>query len=62
MPYGITQNGKTYTGAQASEYIKKKVRGTIKNSPEGRLGLLRVDNLEIDGAMANAVLQGGGTP
>lgn len=56
------QNGKTYTGEQASEYIKEKVRGTKKNSKEGRLGLLRVDNLEIDGVMANAVLQGGGTP
>ncbi len=50
MPYSIT---------------KDKVKGTWNPTGtklKGRLELLRIDNLQIDESMANAVLKGGGTP
>ena len=59
------QNGKTYTGADVTDFIKEHVKGTWNPTGtklKGRLGLLRIDNLQIDESMANAVLKGGGTP
>lgn len=53
------QSGKTYSGDGVSEYIGR-VRGTWNNGFKtlGRLGLLRVDNMQINEKVANAVLKG----
>ena len=64
------QNGKNYTGSDVTEYLGK-VRATYSTQkynpskrsgwesvPQGRLRLLRVDNLQINPDVANAVLKG----
>lgn len=63
------QNGKTYAGEEFTNYMSK-VKSTystkeysatnwsrVKSVPHGRLGLLRVDNLQLNESVANAVLK-----
>lgn len=64
------QNGKTYTGSDATDYLgrTKATYSTQKYNPrkasgwesipQGRLRLLRVDNLQLKEAVANDVLRG----
>lgn len=55
------QNGKTYTGDSYTAYMGR-IRGTYNNgySTKSRLGLLRVDNLQLSASMTNSVLKGAG--
>lgn len=60
------QNGKNYTGDGVTEYISR-VKATwsmrtyyYKSGTQGRLGLTRIDNMQIDASVANAVLKGAG--
>lgn len=64
------QNGKTYTGDDFTGYMNRvkptystkqydyRLRSGMKSVPHGRLGLLRVDNLQLNEEVANAVLRG----
>ena len=60
------QNGKNYEGDGVTEYISRvkatwSLRTTYYNSgTQGRLGLTRVDNMQLDVTVANAVLKGAG--
>lgn len=53
------QSGENYEGESVTKYISR-VRATYNNGWEtkGRLYLIRVDNAQIDGMTANAVLRG----
>lgn len=55
------QDGKSYTGDRVAEYMGQ-VKGTcnIGGSTLGRLRLTRIDNMQIDPSVANAVLRGAG--
>ena len=64
------QNGKLYTGDAVTEYMNRikptysvkmwsmETRSGVKSEPRGRLRLIRVDTMQIDGVVANAVLKG----
>lgn len=64
------QNGKTYSGSEYTAYMDRvkpmysveryttRTRSGVERVPHGRLQLLRVDNLQINAAVANAVLKG----
>lgn len=56
------QDGKNYTGDAVAEYMGR-VKGTcnIGGSTVGRLRLTRIDNMQLDASVANAVLRGAGT-
>lgn len=66
------QNGKTYAGDEFTGYMSRikstystkrydySMRSGVKSTPHGRLGLLRVDNLQLNETVANAVLKGAG--
>ena len=55
------QNGKNYTGDGVTEYLGR-VRATWNNGREtkGRLGLTRIDNMQLVPSVADAVLKGAG--
>lgn len=55
------QDGKNYTGNAVAEYMSN-VKGTcnLGGTTVGRLRLTRVDNMQIDASVANAVLKGAG--
>ena len=60
------QNGKNYSGDGVNEYISR-VKATwsyrtyyYNSGTQGRLGLIRIDNKQIDAIVANAVLKGAG--
>ena len=64
------QNGKNYSGSEVTEYMGKikstysiqqynpRKRSGVESVPQGRLQLLRVDNLQINPDVANSVLKG----
>ena len=64
------QNGKTYTGSEYTAYMDRvkptysverytmRTRSGVERIPKGRLQLLRVDNLQLNPDVANAVLKG----
>ena len=64
------QNGKTYAGSEFTDYMSKikstyskqqynpRKRSGWESIPQGRLQLLRVDNLQINADVANSVLKG----
>lgn len=64
------QNGKTYAGSAFTEYMGRikstysiqqynpRKRSGWESIPQGRLQLLRVDNLQINADVANSVLRG----
>lgn len=64
------QNGKLYTGDEVTEYMNRvkptysvkkwsmETRSGVKSESLGRLRLLRVDNMQINEKVANAVLRG----
>lgn len=60
------QNGKNYDGDGVTEYLSRvkatwSVRTYYYNTgTQGRLGLTRVDNMQLDVTVANAVLRGAG--
>lgn len=66
------QNGKTYAGDDFAGYMSKikstystkhydyTARSGMRSVSHGRLGLLRVDNLQLNENVANAVLKGAG--
>ena len=64
------QNGKSYSGSDYTAYMDRvkptysveryttRTRSGVERVPKGRLQLLRVDNMQIDSDVANAVLKG----
>ena len=64
------QNGKTYAGSEYTAYMDRvkptysverysmRTRSGVERVPQGRLQLLRVDNLQLNPDVANAVLKG----
>lgn len=55
------QDGKNYTGKAVDDYMGQ-IRGTanVGGQTVGRLRLLRIDNMQLDASVANAVLKGAG--
>ena len=60
------QDGKNYTGDGVTEYLSR-VKATVSfkkyvynGKTEGRLGLIRIDDKQLDVSVANAVLKGAG--
>lgn len=52
------QCGKTYKGADIDGYLKNiKITTSIYGNKIGRLGLIRVDNLQFDPSMVNAIME-----
>lgn len=60
------QDGKNYEGDGVTEYLSRvKATASLRNyyykgGTIGRLGLTRVDNMQLDATVANAVLKGAG--